>query len=213
MPPAYRIGSARVAISECPADRRGRDAPATESETDISTVSLSHRDCHAKPITHRDSSSEQCQYAEDFDESTKVDCYEQWDALCNRERNEAYVITKLLTPSDKWRKPMLVGLVDIVEDIGISFSVVSNTFALFDRYFARGFVRDGEWTLALYACFSLAVKMYSGYANFIMEYIASSDGRYSINDIINMELTISQDFDWYLNPPIPEIFIDIISNR
>ena len=143
---------------------------------------------------------------------------DRWDALVEREgRYEAHCIQRQIGPADHWRRTHLDCIQDVVCEYGIDASTTSAAFALFDRYFARGLVRRGEWSLTLMTCLYLAIKIHSSYnggENMIDASTMSWEcsGQFTDVQIYAMERRVCRDFDWRLNPPIPEMFVDIFAS-
>ena len=147
--------------------------------------------------------------------SVHQDVLEQWDALAEREQHKEYAITDFLTPAQDWREVHADSFYGIVGDYDIDRSIVSHTFAIFDRYFSRGLVARGEWSLALTTCFFLAIKINSSYNGRMLcvgTIVHESNDQFTYDQILNMERRICEDFNWYLNPPVPDSFVDIISS-
>lgn len=146
------------------------------------------------------------------------DMFDRWDALVELEgRYEAYCIQRQIGPADHWRRTHLDCIQDVVYEYSIDTSMTSAAFALFDRYFARGLVSRGEWSLTLMTCLYVAIKINSSNNNGEGMIDASTmswecSGQFSDGQIYNMELRVCRDLDWRLNPPIPETFVDIFAS-
>ena len=140
-----------------------------------------------------------------------------WDALVEREsRYEASSVQRLIGPADLWREVHIASIHDIVDDYDIDPSMVGAAFALFDRYFMRGLVRGGEWSLALMTCLYLAIKIHSSHSNGegMIDAVTMSwecGDRFTPGQIIDMERRVCRDLDWRLNPPRPELYVDLVA--
>jgi hypothetical protein len=143
--------------------------------------------------------------------------HDRWYALAEREgRYEAPSVQRLIGPADRWREVHLASIRDIVDCHGIDPSMAGAAFALFDRYFMRGLVRGGEWSLALMTCLYLAIKINSSRNNGEGMIDASTmswecGGQFTPGQVIDMERRICRDLDWRLNPPIPEFYVDLLA--
>ena len=141
-----------------------------------------------------------------------------WDALVEREsRYEASSVQRLIGPADRWREVHIASIHDIVDDYGVDPSMVGAAFALFDRYFMRGLVRGGEWSLALMTCLYLAIKINSSHGNGegMIDAVTMSwecGDQFTPGQILDMERRVCRDLDWRLNPPIPELYVDLVAS-
>ena len=141
-----------------------------------------------------------------------------WDALVERElRYLTSSVQRLIGPADRWREVHIASIHDIVDEYDIDPSTVGAAFALFDRYFMRGLVRGGEWSLALMTCLYLAIKINSSHGNGegMIDAVTMSwecGDQFTPGQILDMERRVCRDLDWRLNPPIPELYVDLVAS-
>lgn len=84
----------------------------------------------------------------------------------------------------------------------------------FDGLVANGYVERSEWSLALVASLYLSVKINSyGGRVFDPKHLAELCGQKSVTGeaIVEMEDHICSVFDWHVNPPVPNAYVDILA--
>ncbi|KAL7438584.1 hypothetical protein ACHAXH_009275 [Discostella pseudostelligera] len=146
------------------------------------------------------------------------DVIHQWDALYEREKNKVYAIISsdhhdamMLIPEDQ-RIKLCTWSYAVVDKYDIPRHTVSIATAYFDRLVSNGWVEMNEYSLASVTCLYLAVKINSTSGRvFEAAHMAHESVYFSASQIIDMEDHICQVFDWYMNPPVPSQFVDIIA--
>lgn len=140
------------------------------------------------------------------------DIFDQWDALYEREKHNVYAITDPHSISENERVKFFDWSYAVVDKYEISRHTVSIAAAHLDRLVSNGWVERSEWSLASVTCLYLAVKVNSTVERvFEPELMAHESVYFSASQIIDMEYHICQVFDWFMNPPVPSQFVDIIT--
>lgn len=140
------------------------------------------------------------------------DVFDQWDALYEREKHNVYAITDPHSLPEDERVKFFKWSYDVVDKYEISRHTVSIAAAHLDRLVSNGWVERNEWSLASVTCLYLAVKINSTVERvFEPELMAHESVYFSASQIIDMEYHICQVFDWFMNPPVPSQFVDIIT--
>ncbi|KAL3781683.1 hypothetical protein ACHAW5_010964 [Stephanodiscus triporus] len=143
------------------------------------------------------------------------DVTRQWDALVEREGRDHYA---LFPPSpfpvpERVRETICYWCYSIVDKYDISRDTVGTAMSYFDRLVATGVVERREWELAAVSSLFIAVKVNSrGGRIFFPEHMAREcDGAFDADQIQDMEHHICHVFDWFVNPPVPGMFVDVVT--
>ena len=140
------------------------------------------------------------------------DIFNQWDALYEREKHNVYAISDPHAVPEVQREKLCNWSYAIVDKYEICRDTVSIAMAYFDRLVSNGWVERSEWSLASVTCLYLAVKINSSAGRMFGPSLMAHECVYfSASEIIDMEDHICQVFDWYMNPPVPSQFVDIIA--
>ena len=145
--------------------------------------------------------------------------FDQWDALADREEHEAYSIqTKFSKKEEICRGKLCDWCYSIVDGYELDRSTAAVAMSYFDRLVPRTKVR--YWILTIAACLNIAIKVnsYGGQmispkkmAELASTIMSNNDKSYSSGDILKMEIYVLEELDWFVNPPVPQTFLDIIS--
>lgn len=82
--------------------------------------------------------------------------------------------------------------------------------SFFDRYLSRYSVDETLTQLVAMTCLYLAVKVHSSKKISITSIVSLSRGYFRLDQVIKMEMCIMKSLNWYLNPPTPSTFVDIL---
>lgn len=136
---------------------------------------------------------------------------EQWNVLAERETKPAYRITKPVTSLDT-RDTITKWLYRTIDYYSIDRSVVSCALVFFEQYTSRQSSVDFEQCqLIAMASLYLASKMSSNDNPLtISRLVALSNDYFTAVQVYRMESRIINTLDWYLNPPIPALFVDSV---
>ncbi len=141
------------------------------------------------------------------------DIISQWDALYEREKHNVYVISDPHSVPEDQRVKLCNWSYAVVDKYEICRHTVSIAAAYFDRLVSNGWVERNEWSLASVTCLYLAVKINSTAGRVFEPALMAHECVYfSASQIIDMEDHICQVFDWYMNPPVPSQFVDIVAS-
>lgn len=80
----------------------------------------------------------------------------------------------------------------------------------FDRYLSRYSVDETLTQLVAMTCLYLAVKVHSSKKISISSFVSLSRGFFRQDQVVKMEMCIMKSLNWYLNPPTPSTFVDIL---
>lgn len=145
--------------------------------------------------------------------------FDQWDALADREEHEAYSIqTKFSKKEEICRGKLCDWCYSIVDGYELDRSTAAVAMSYFDRLVPR--TKGRYWILSIAACLNIAIKVnsYGGQmispkkmAELASTIMSNNDKSYSSGDILKMEIYVLEELDWFVNPPVPQTFLDIIS--
>ena len=139
------------------------------------------------------------------------DAADRWDALVEREGRDHYAIPPS-SPSSSFdgEDDAQYALVDKYD---VSRDTVGTAMAYFDRLVATGVVERRYWDLVVASSLFLAVKVNSrGGRIFFPEHMAREcNHAFDADEILDMEHHICHVLDWYVNPPGPGMFVDVIT--
>jgi hypothetical protein len=82
--------------------------------------------------------------------------------------------------------------------------------SFFDRYLSRYSVDETLTQLVAMTCLYLAVKIHSCKKISITSIVSLSRGFFRLDQVVKMEMCIMKSLNWYLNPPTPSTFVDIL---
>ena len=82
--------------------------------------------------------------------------------------------------------------------------------SFFDRYLSRYSVDETLTQLVAMTCLYLAVKVHSSKKISISSIVSLSRGFFRLDQVVKMEMCIMKSLNWYLNPPTPSTFVDIL---
>ena len=82
--------------------------------------------------------------------------------------------------------------------------------SFFDRYLSRYSVDETLTQLVAMTCLYLAVKIHSSKKISISSIVSLSRGFFRLDQVVKMEMCIMKSLNWYLNPPTPSTFVDIL---
>jgi hypothetical protein len=157
------------------------------------------------------------------------DAADRWDALVERESRDHYAVVPVLpSPSssssdgednvqyaipEHVREGLCCWCYSIVDKYDIPRYTVGTAMSYFDRLVATGVVERRDWDLVVTSSLFLAVKVNSrGGRIFFPEHMARECKHdFDADQILDMEHHICHVFDWYLNPPGPGMFVDVIT--
>lgn len=98
---------------------------------------------------------------------------------------------------------------EIIDHYDIDRSVVSIAIFFFDRYVSHH-PDEKNYLLAAMTCIYLAMKLHSSKMISPSTISSMSRGYFTERELLAMELVIFECLDWYLNPPTPAMFYEVI---
>lgn len=139
----------------------------------------------------------------------------QWRALTIREHRIIYMNHKPMTSiEDQDSRALLVKWsYRVVDKYRLDRSVVSVAFSYFDRFWSlhSDSVDFQCGQLLAMTCLYLAAKIQSRrHSLSISRLIRLSRGYFQANQVLDMERCVLNTLCWYLNPPIPILFLDTV---
>lgn len=140
----------------------------------------------------------------------------QWQALSDKENQEYYKITQLITSRDaqNHRLLMVKWAYNAVDKYDLDRSIVSFAFSYFDRFMALySDLADFECTQILaMTCLYVAAKVHSSRtAPLTISRIARmSKGCFERKQIVEMEKRLISILSWYMHPPVPTLFVETV---
>lgn len=83
--------------------------------------------------------------------------------------------------------------------------------SFFDRFLSRYQVDETLTQLVAMTCLYLAIKVHSSKKISIASIVSLSRGVFRLDQVVKMELCVMKSLNWYLNPPTPSTFVDVLS--
>ena len=83
--------------------------------------------------------------------------------------------------------------------------------SFFDRFLSRYQVDETLTQLVAMTCLYLAIKVHSSKKISISSIVSLSRGVFRLDQVVKMELCVMKSLNWYLNPPTPSTFVDVLS--
>jgi len=163
--------------------------------------------------------------------------FAEWTALVHRERMMAYhmspVKAKRALPGTSpasaavdlmaedagnmslpcpsaWREKIVEWCFQVVDHCDMDRDLVFIAMSFFDRYLSRYSVDETLTQLVAMTCLYLAVKVHSSKKISISSIVSLSRGFFRLDQVVKMEMCIMKSLNWYLNPPTPSTFVDIL---
>lgn len=140
----------------------------------------------------------------------------QWQALSDKESQEYYKITEPITSREAQNNRLLMvkWSYNAVDKYDLDRSVVSFAFSYFDKFMSLySDLADFECTQILaMTCLYVAAKVHSSRtAPFtISRLVRMSKGYFERKQIAEMEKRLINILAWYMNPPIPLLFVETV---
>lgn len=144
--------------------------------------------------------------------SVLVDCVlEQWKALVQREENTAYKSSVSFGCDQALRDKICEWCYQVIDRCDIDRSVVSFALSYFDRFMSIHTLKnDISMQLVSMTSLYLAVKIHSTKTISVSSMSSLSQGRCREDQLLEMEMRIIRSNHWYLNPPIPSIYLSVV---
>eukprot|EP00984_Skeletonema_dohrnii_P026844 scaffold16250_cov84-Skeletonema_dohrnii-CCMP3373.AAC.7 len=143
----------------------------------------------------------------------------QWDALSHREKDAAYK-TSGYDYVELHRSKISTYFYAIIDGKGLDRRIVSVALSYLKIFLARHPLNEskGFHQLAMLTSLYTATKTHSSniYKNgrpaiFITEVVNWSNNEFTTRDICNMESSMLSTLDYYMNPPVAQHYLDIIT--
>lgn len=109
-----------------------------------------------------------------------------------------------------WREKIVEWCFQVVDHCDMDRDLVFIAMSFFDRYLSRYSVDETLTQLVAMTCLYLAVKIHSSKKISIISIVSLSRGFFRLDQVVKMEMCIMKSLNWYLNPPTPSTFVDIL---
>ena len=143
----------------------------------------------------------------------------QWDALSHREKDAAYK-TSGYDYVELHRSKISTYFYAIIDGKGLDRRIVSVALSYLKIFLARHPLNEskGFHQLAMLTSLYMAIKIHSSniYKNgrpaiFITEVVNWGNNEFTTRDICKMESSMLSTLDYYMNPPVAQHYLDIIT--
>jgi len=110
-----------------------------------------------------------------------------------------------------WREKIVEWCFQVVDHCDMDRDLVFIAMSYFDRYLSRYSVDETLTQLVAMTCLYLAVKVHSSKKISISSIVSLSRGFFRHDQVVKMEMCIMKSLNWYLNPPTPSTFVEILN--
>lgn len=147
----------------------------------------------------------------------RLETFEKWNALADREGCQSSYYQVLRFHSREKRAKICTWCYNVVDSLGIDRRVVSIALSLFDRYMSDHFSeheRDRDCWLLVVTCLCIAIKLHSSQNETCLGEVMMKlrlSCRFSVQQVAKTELRVCEVLEWYLNPPVPVMYLEVVS--
>ena len=148
----------------------------------------------------------------DTNQWMRSEALNQWNALADREGQSIYEIELFTFLSIENRSTIADWCYKVADCLVIERRVVSIAFSHFDRYLSHHEENKNDCWLVILACLQLAIKLHSNKNETSLRPILlnlRTICRFSERQVAEKELYICEDLQWYLNPPVPAMYLEV----